>query len=72
MILHYKNIDIHFKVTGEGKPLLLLHGFLESKEMWEELIPLFSSKNKVISIDLLGHGKTDSIGYIPTMEDMAG
>ena len=72
MILHYKNIDIHFKVTGEGKPLLLLHGFLESKEMWEELTPLFSSKNKVISIDLLGHGKTGSIGYIHTMEDMAG
>ncbi|MCA0152517.1 alpha/beta fold hydrolase [Winogradskyella vincentii] len=71
MILHYKNSEIHFNVKGEGKPLLLLHGFLESKEMWEKLMPLFSAKSKVISIDLLGHGKTDSIGYIHTMEDMA-
>ncbi|WP_411894093.1 alpha/beta hydrolase [Winogradskyella sp. A2] len=71
MKLDYKNSTVHFNVEGEGEPLLLLHGFLENKEMWEELIPQFSKKNKVVTIDLLGHGKTSSIGYIHSMEDMA-
>jgi pimeloyl-ACP methyl ester carboxylesterase len=71
MNIDYKNSKIHFSVEGEGEPLLLLHGFLENKDMWEELIPQLSKKNQVVTIDLLGHGKTGSIGYIHTMEDMA-
>ena len=71
MKVEYKNSSIHYKVVGEGKPILLLHGFLENKEMWDELTPDFAEHNKVVTVDLLGHGKTDSIGYVHTMEDMA-
>ena len=39
--------------------------------MWQNLIPKITNKHRAITIDLLGHGKTDSIGYIHTMEDMA-
>ncbi len=39
--------------------------------MWNAFIPEFSKKNRIIAIDLLGHGETECIGYIHTMEDQA-
>lgn len=51
--------------------VVFLHGFLENKEMWQDIIPSFISKYRVITIDLLGHGKTECRGYIHTMEDQA-
>jgi pimeloyl-ACP methyl ester carboxylesterase len=39
--------------------------------MWNDFIPEFSKKYRVVTIDLLGHGQTECMGYIHTMEDMA-
>ncbi len=39
--------------------------------MWNNLIPELSKKNRVICIDLLGHGKTECLGYVHTMQDHA-
>lgn len=50
---------------------MLLHGFLENQTMWQDLVPELSKKYRVITIDLLGHGKTESLGYIHSMEDNA-
>lgn len=71
MIIDYKNIKIHYTVSGEGKTILLLHGFLETSSMWKDLEPEFARTHQVVCIDLLGHGETDSLGYVHTMEDMA-
>jgi pimeloyl-ACP methyl ester carboxylesterase len=68
---HYKNATVYFSSHGEGRVVVLLHGFLENSTMWKEVIADLSSRYRVISIDLLGHGKSDSIGYIHTMEDQA-
>lgn len=67
----YKNTRIHFTDTGEGNAVVLLHGFLENSTMWNDLTPLIAKKHRVVSIDLLGHGQTDCIGYIHSMELMA-
>ncbi|MDT0553381.1 alpha/beta fold hydrolase [Urechidicola vernalis] len=67
----YNNIQVQYESTGKGPAIVLLHGFLENLGMWEFLIPQISKKNKVISIDLLGHGKTGNLGYVHTMEDHA-
>ncbi|WP_431157447.1 alpha/beta fold hydrolase [Winogradskyella poriferorum] len=71
MILKYKNSSINYEVHGSGDTILLLHGFLENLSMWDEFTAILSQSHKVITTDLLGHGKTDSIGYIHTMEEMA-
>ena len=39
--------------------------------MWQDYVPLFSEKHRVITIDLLGHGKSDSLGYVHSMEENA-
>ncbi|WP_299521491.1 alpha/beta hydrolase [Winogradskyella sp.] len=71
MILEYKNSSIHYTIHGEGPALVLLHGFLETLDMWNDFIPELSKHHQVVCIDLLGHGKTNSIGYVHTMEIMA-
>lgn len=71
MILEYKNSSLYYEDEGQGEVLVLLHGFLENSTMWEGLKPEFLKSHRVISIDLLGHGQTDCIGYIHTMDDMA-
>ncbi len=69
--LLYKNTKISYSDTRKGTPIVLLHGFLENKTMWNNYIEAFSNKNRVITIDLLGHGETECLGYIHTMQDMA-
>ncbi len=69
--LKHKNINLHYTVQGSGTAVVLLHGFLENTTMWDETVKVLSKNNKVICIDLLGHGKTENLGYIHTMEEQA-
>lgn len=39
--------------------------------MWNDYIPEFSRKYRIITIDLLGHGDTECMGYVHSMEDNA-
>lgn len=67
----FKNSSVQYSDTGKGTAVVFLHGFLENSTMWDTFIPELSKKNRVITIDLLGHGKTDPVGYVQTMEDNA-
>jgi len=71
MILEHKGIPVFFSDYGHGNAVVLLHGFLENSSMWNPFIGLLSQKNRIICIDLLGHGKTGCLGYIHSMELMA-
>lgn len=64
----FKNANISFSDTGKGSVVVLIHGFLENASMWKNVAPEISKRNRVIAIDLLGHGKTDCLGYVHTME----
>jgi pimeloyl-ACP methyl ester carboxylesterase len=67
----YKNTAVSYSDIGKGSTVVLLHGFLENKTMWKDLVPNLSKKNRVLSIDLLGHGETESLGYVHSMEENA-
>ena len=67
----YKNTEISYTDSGEGNAIVLLHGFLENKKMWQEYVDFFSKQYRVIRIDLLGHGESDCLGYVHTMEENA-
>jgi pimeloyl-ACP methyl ester carboxylesterase len=68
---HYKNTTIRYTDQGKGTAVILLHGFLENQSMWDAFIPEWSTKFRVITIDLLGHGSTECMGYVHSMEDNA-
>lgn len=69
--LLYKNINLAYSDTGKGTAIVMLHGFLENSTMWDFFVDQYSKKYRVITIDLLGHGETECLGYVHTMEDMA-
>ncbi len=49
---------IYYEEYGEGEPLLLLHGALESIRNYEKQIPALSKSFRVIAVDTRGHGKS--------------
>jgi 3-oxoadipate enol-lactonase len=57
--LPINNIEIYYEVTGQGTPLLLIHGLGSCSQDWQLQIPLFSQYYKVIAPDLRGHGQSD-------------
>ena len=68
----FQNKKINYKVSGRGNStVVLLHGFLEDLTMWGDLAEELSKKHKIISVDLLGHGKTENLAEIHTMELIA-
>jgi len=71
MYLKHKGVYIFYTDSGKGNAVVLLHGFLESTTMWTPFITSLSKKNRIITIDLLGHGKTGCLGYVHSMELMA-
>jgi len=54
-----RDININYEIIGDGQPLLFIHGLGSSLRDWEEQVPVFSKKFKVITLDLRGHGQTD-------------
>ena len=71
MTIDFKGTNIYYTDSGKGNALILLHGFLESSKIWKPFITELSKKNRVVCIDLLGHGQTGCLGYVHTMELMA-
>ncbi len=71
MITYFNEASIHYTIKGEGNPLVLLHGFLLSPNIWTEIIPKLVVKNKLIIIDLPSHGKSDCVAEAHSMELMA-
>ena len=49
---------INYEVTGSGKPVVLLHGWLANLETMKPLAKALESKFKVYNIDILGFGKS--------------
>jgi len=63
---------LHYRLFGEGKTLVFLHGFLESSTMWDYL-PLNEWNVHCILIDLPGHGQSslNDSSEIPSIRFMA-
>ncbi len=67
----FLNEDICYYTAGRGRCVVLLHGFLGSSKVWNNIIPQLSKSYKVIVIDLPGHGQSNCLGYAHSMELMA-
>ncbi len=50
------SIDIAYLIGGSGSPLLLLHGFPETKAIWSQVAPELAKDFTVIASDLRGYG----------------
>ena len=63
--------DIFAEDTGSGIPLVLVHGFLGSSDMWNPQINFFKNNFRVIAPALPGFGNSGTINSCDSIECMA-
>lgn len=61
---------IFYRVTGEGNPVMLVHGFGEDGTVWKNQLEFLKDKFRIIIPDLPGSGKSELIEN-SSIEDMA-
>jgi len=64
-------VQISYTDQGSGLPVLFVHGYPLSKEMWEPQVKELSSAFRVITVDLRGHGESAAPLWFYTMEMFA-
>lgn len=55
-VLTHQGVDIAYSSGGEGPPLVLLHGFPQTRAMWAHIAPALAAGRHVICPDLRGYG----------------
>ncbi len=51
-------VSLHVRVTGKGRPLIMLHGFGASSYSFSKIIPALSKHFTIYAFDLKGFGKS--------------
>lgn len=54
--LQLPDVRIHYRIYGEGPPLVMLHGMASSGVDWFPVTPMLADRFQLILIDLRGHG----------------
>lgn len=53
-----KDLSLYYRIAGQGKPVILLHGFGEDSTIWDGMIGELSKDYKLIVPDLTGSGRS--------------
>ena len=65
---------LHSRIEGEGKPLLIIHGFLGTSDNWKTLGGQYADKGfQVHAVDMRNHGKSfhsDEFTYDAMVQDL--
>lgn len=68
--IYFEGKKIFYTVSGNGKPVMLIHGFGETGEVWKNQIEILKDHFQLIVPDLPGSGKSEMIDDM-SMEGMA-
>lgn len=74
MFIKVNGIDLFYEQTGQGKPIILLHGNGENHDIFDVLVKQLSNQYTVYAIDSRDHGqssKVNTLSYVTMMEDVA-
>ena len=74
MRIPLKEVSVNVEISGEGQPLVFLHGNGESGKLFKDMPALFGTGYKVVLPDTRGHGKSSyaPLGYDYFAEDLKG
>jgi len=56
------DLEMFYVESGQGEPLVLIHGLGGDHKEWIMQVPVFSRKFRVIALDLRGHGESQKVG----------
>ncbi len=68
-----ENITVYYEIVGEGRPIIMLHGWSgDHHNMVRDMEPLFRERDewKRIYLDLPGHGSTPGMDWITNQDRM--
>ena len=63
--------DIYVEDSGSGAPLVLVHGFLGSSDIWKPQIKYLQKNYRVLCPALPGFGKSNKVESCDSIEHMA-
>ena len=63
--------NLYIRDEGKGFPLVLVHGFLGSSEMWGPQIEFFKNNYRVVTLDLPGFGKSNKMNPHNSIQSLA-
>ncbi len=69
--LEFKGKKIRYHIQGAGEPVFLIHGYLESLEIWDGFARELAKDHQVIRMDLPGHGSSEVLGDTHSMDLLA-
>ena len=75
MRVDVNGVGIEYEVTGDGPPVVLLHGFPDSGRLWRHQVPALAGAGfKVIVPDMRGYGRSDKPAEVDayTMDKLVG
>jgi pimeloyl-ACP methyl ester carboxylesterase len=66
-----RGVEARYRVSGEGTPVLLVHGIGRSLEDWTEQHELLRDRFRVYSLDLPGYGRSAPLAVPHTLPALA-
>lgn len=67
----FQGKKVYYETVGEGRPVILLHGFAETHHLWDRLVPALGEEFRLILPDIPGSGQSELLNGNPSMEDYA-
>ncbi|MFC6314638.1 alpha/beta fold hydrolase [Lapidilactobacillus achengensis] len=68
MEIRVNHTTLYYVQSGQGQPLILLHGNGESHQIFDKLLPTLSAYFQVFALDNRGHGKSAPVKEIHYQE----
>ncbi|HSD62300.1 MAG TPA: alpha/beta hydrolase [Ignavibacteriaceae bacterium] len=69
--INVNGMKMYYEVSGEGNPLIVLHGAYMNIPSMGEIIPVLAKTHKVYAIEMQGHGRTNDIDRPITYPNLA-
>lgn len=66
-------LDLAFEATGDGPPVVILHGLFGSGSNWRRVASELAGSHRVLAVDLRNHGASpwaDSMSYLDMADDV--
>ena len=70
-VARVNGVELGYRIAGEGKPLILLHGGFGSVEMFGPNVELLAAGRRVVGVDLQSHGRSPAVERPMRFETMA-
>lgn len=69
MKIKANGIEMNYELSGQGKTIVLIHGFSDNLKMWYNQVPVLAGSYRVLTYDVRGFGRT-GVGEAPLTMDL--